>query len=165
MNDIKDDRTAVYEIGYLIVSSIPEEKIPAEGEKVKKIIADAGATLITEEAPAHQDLAYTMRKKNVAGSYEKYDEAYFGWLKFELPSSKIEAVKKAIEVTPSVLRMLLITTVAENTYLGKRVASVRSEGVLPEEKKDAAVVVGDAVAAPATIEEMDKSIDAMVKEV
>jgi len=164
MNEIKDDRLAVYEIGYLIIPSIPEEKIPAEGGKVKKIITDAGATILTDEAPAQQLLAYTMRKKNVAGSYEKYDNAYFGWLKFELSSGKIEEVKKTIEIMPSVLRMLLITTVAENTYLGKRVSAV-TKTALEEKKDDTKVVSPEVAPAPATIEEMDKSIDEMVKEV
>jgi ribosomal protein S6 len=163
MNDIKDDRTAIYEIGYLLVSSIPEEKVSAEAESLKKIITDAGASLVSEEAPYQMPLAYTMRKKMVSGAYEKYDQAYFGWVKFELSSGKVEQVKKDIEVLPSVLRTLLVTTVRENTYLGKRAASliaktaIPAAGVVaPEEKKDAA---------PATIEEMDKSIDAMVKEV
>jgi ribosomal protein S6 len=154
------DRQSVYEIGYLLVSSIPEEKIPAEVDTLKKIITDAGASIIAEGEPHSEQLAYTMRKKNVSGSYEKYDEAFFGWVKFDLDSGKIEAVKKQIEVLPSVLRMLLITTVRENTYLGKRapamISKVPGVGPVAEEKKEAA---------PATIEEMDKSIDEMVKEV
>ena len=167
MTDIHDDRLAVYEIGYLVVSSVPEEHVPAEAEKVKKIITDAGASVIADELPHKERLAYTMRRKTVSGSYEKYDEAYFGWIKFELGSDKIEAVKAAIILIPSVLRMLLTSTVKENTYLGKRAAEVvaslavkrapaEGAGIIGAEKKDAA---------PATIEEMDKSIDEMVKEV
>lgn len=156
---IHDDQT-VYEIGYLIAGT-PDEKVPAEAETLKKIIGDAGASFIAEEAPHRQQLAYTIRKKTVSGGYDKYDIAHFGWVKFELGSDKIEAVKKAVELHPSVLRMLLITTVRENTYLGKRAPAVILPGtvapeVVSEEKKDVA---------PATIEEMDKSIDNMVKEV
>jgi ribosomal protein S6 len=161
------DETSVYEIGYLLVSSIPEEKVPEEAEAVKKIITSAGSTIIAEEAPHKETLAYTISKKNVSGGYEKYDVAHFGWVKFELGSNKIEEVKKAVELLPSMLRMILITTVRENTYLGKRapalapIASVASaqatiSGALTDENKDVA---------PATIEEMDKSIDNMVKEV
>ncbi len=159
MNDTHDDRLAVYEIGYLIVSSVPEEKVAGEVEAIKKIIAKAGSTVIAEEAPYAQDLAYTMRKKMVSGGYEKYDSAYFGWIKFEVGSDKIEALKNSIEAHPSVLRMLLITTVKENTYLSKRApaivgAKVGDEGA--EEIKDATATVSP--------EEIDKSIDAMVKE-
>jgi ribosomal protein S6 len=158
MNDIQDDRLSVYEIGYLIVSSVPEEKVAGEVEAIKKIIATAGSTVIAEEAPYAQDLAYTMRKKMVSGGYEKYDSAYFGWIKFEVGSDKIEALKNSIEAHPSVLRMLLITTVKENTYLSKRAPAIAStiRGDDEAEIKDAPVVVSP--------EEIDKSIDAMVKE-
>lgn len=157
MNQEREDRLSVYEVGYLIVSSVAEENVPAEAEKIKKIIIDAGASVISEEMPHKEQLAYEMRRKTVSGAYEKYDEAYFGWVKFELSSSKIESVKKAVEVIPSVLRMILITTVKENTYLGKRALSMTPKAAIAvEEKKDVPV---------ATVEEMDKSIDDMVKEV
>lgn len=158
MNIEREDRLQVYEIGYLIASSVAEENIPAEADKVKKIVTDAGASVIAEEMPHKETLAYTIRRKMVSGSYEKYDEAYFGWVKFELASTKVEAMKKAVEIVPSVLRMLLTTTVRENTYLGKRAPQVAQKAAITiEEKKD--------VQPPATVEEMDKSIDDMVKEV
>ncbi len=169
MEEIKEGHSTVYEIGYLIVSSIPEEGVPAEADIVRKIINDAGSSIIAEEAPHRQSLAYTIRRKTVSGSYDKFDEAYFGWIKFEVESSKIEAIKKSVEITPSVLRMLLITTVSENTYLGKRaplvsINPITEEKIPSRQPADGAVNVTDN-AAPATIEEMDKSIDEMVKEV
>jgi ribosomal protein S6 len=160
MDNINDDRLSVYEIGYLIVSSVPEEKVSGEADTIRKIITGAGSEIITEEAPYYQPLAYTMRKKMVSGVYEKYDAAYFGWIKFEVGSDKIEAIKNAIEIHPSILRMLLITTVRENTVLNKRVVSVDtltqklSEDTVAEVKETPVAVV----------EEMDKSIEAMVKE-
>lgn len=164
MDDIHDDRLAVYEIGYLIVSSIPEEGVVAEAEKVKKIISDAGASFVADELPHKEHLAYTMRRKTVSGSYEKYDDAYFGWVKFELGSDKVEAVKAAVTVLPSVLRMLLISTVKENTYLGKRAAEVVANLTLKRAPSEGASNLGtDKAVSPATMEEMDKSIDDMVK--
>lgn len=160
MSMSKEKDLSVYELGYLLVTSIPEEKIPENVDQVKKIIVDAGASIIAEEAPVRQPLAYTMRRKTVSGAYEKYDSAYFGWVKFELGSESVEEAKRAIEAHPAVLRMILISTVRENTYLGKRaVAAMAKADAAPvekvEEKKDVA---------PATVEEMDKSIDDMVKE-
>ncbi len=159
MNE-SNDRTAVYEIGYLIANTVPEEKVSAEADTVKSFITGAGASIVAEGSPMKEELAYTIRKKTLGGSYDKHDSAYFGWVKFELATDKIEAVKKAVEAHPSVIRMLLITTVRENTYLGKHasaaVAAPGKKAVDVEEKKEAA---------PASIEEMDKSIDEMVKEV
>ncbi len=164
MKEDTHDDLSIYEIGYLISSSVPEEKVPSEEGNIKKVITDAGSSIISEEAPHRQQLAYTMRKKTVSGEYENHDVAYFGWIKFELGSDKVEAVKKSIELVPSVLRMILITTVRENTYLGKRAPVVANESSIAgatmisvDDKKD--------VIMPATIEEMDKSIENMIKEV
>lgn len=160
----KEKDLSVYEIGYLLVSSIPEEKVPETADEIKKIIADAGATILAEEAPVRQPLAYTMRRKTVSGAYEKYDIAYFGWVKFELGSESIEAVKKAVESHPAALRMLLITTVRENTYLGKRAAAVLAKSDAQAVAQPEKVEEKTEAAAPASVEEMDKSIDDMVKE-
>ena len=167
--DINEDQS-VYEIGYMVSSSIPEEKVPEESASVKKIITGAGSIIIAEEVPYRQKLAYTIRKKTLSGAYDKHDTAYFGWIKFELGSDKVESVKKAIELHPTILRMILVSTVRESTYLGKRAPAFATTsspvssfvpapgvGAVVEDKKEPV--------APATIEEMDKSIENMVKEV
>ncbi len=176
MNETQNDvRMNVYEIGYLIVSSVPEEKVASEAEAVKSIITKAGASVIAEEVPHKEHLAYTMRKKTVSGSYDKYDTAYFGWIKFEVGSDVVESVKKLVETQPSVLRMLMISTVKENTYLGKHASAIAAEfnpmgkktiertfspALKSSEAEKASVPV-----TPASVEDMDKSIDAMIKEV
>jgi len=167
MNDnVRDDRTSVYEIGYLL-AGIPEERVAPEADVLKSVITKAGGSVLAEEAPKHEHLAYTMRKKTVSGSYEKYDAAYFGWVKFDLTAHVIEEVKKAIESMPPILRILVITTVRENTYLGKRApAVVATFSRRPIQEGEAAPVEkAPAPVQPATVEEMDKSIDEMVKEV
>ncbi len=170
-----DINMSVYEIGYLIVPSIPEEKIPGEAEAISKIITASKAVILAEEAPHRIKLAYEMRKKNVGGTYEKYTESYFGWIKFEVGSDVIETIKKAVEINPSVLRMLLTSTVRENTYLGKRAPVIAAEislkkGTVGEKGEEVSVGTqevhtGKKDVSSATIEEMDKSIDEMVKEV
>jgi ribosomal protein S6 len=166
--NIREDRVSVYEIGYLI-AGVPEEKVSAEADAIKGAIGGIGAAVIAEEAPRHEGLAYTIRKKNVSGSYEKYDDAYFGWVKFEAVTDKVEGLKKTIEAMPSVLRMLMITTVSENTYLGKHApatmtAAIRKPITLADIAPEAGPVA-DAAAIPVSVEEIDKSIDDMVKEV
>ena len=164
MNDTKDERLSVYEISYLIVPTITEEEAISQARKIEEMTTAMGAFIITSEVPHMQDLAYTMRVKNVSGTYEKYNAAYFGWFKFELASSKITGLKESIEIMPSVIRMMVISTVKENTYLGKRASlivsdiaeNVQATGRVEETKKEIS---------QATVEEMDKSIDAMVKEV
>lgn len=162
--ETKADNLCIYEIGYLIKSSVPEEKVVAESEFLKELIVKSGATIVSDEQPHRQNLAYTIREKTVTGNYANHDHAYFGWVKFEVGSDKIEVIKKAVESYASVLRMILISTVRENTYLGKRAVVIASEiedKVLPVDES----VTDKKVVPPASIEDMDKSIDAMVKEV
>ncbi len=157
--ELKEDQKQVYEIGYLLVSSIPEEKVASEIVSLKDILSKKNAEIIAEEAPELRTLAYTMIKK-IGTSNHKFDQGYFGWFKFELAKKEIESVKKSFEANPSVLRVLVISTIRENTYLGKKapVASIISkeeEVVSPEGVESAPV---------ASVEEIDKSIDEMVKE-
>ena len=169
MNDTKEDRQSIYEIGYQIVASIPEEKIGDEAGIIRGIVTGSGASIIAEEAPHHQPLAYTIKKKTVSGSYDKYNQAYFGWIKFEVGANKIEAITKAVEKHPSILRSLAIATVRENTYLGKRasliIASLPNKPEQPQiETKREKRVEEKKEVAPMSVEDVDKSIDEMVKE-
>ena len=123
-----------------------------------------GAEFIGEEAPELRTLAYTMVKK-IGASNQRFDQGYFGWFKFTLLKKEIESVKKAFEENSSMLRTLIITTVKVNTYLGKKspVATLTKLEEAPAEvvaEVPADVVVENS----ATVEEMDKSIDEMVKE-
>jgi len=160
---------SIYEIGYLL-AGLPDENVAASAAGVGEVVTKNGGTILSEEAPHREKLAYTMKKKMVSGSYDRYDEADFGWIKFEAASDKIDAIKKTIEVIPAVLRLLVITTVRENTYLGKHAPQIaasltRRPIAGPEGDATAAVKSPVKAAEPATPEEMDKSIDEMVKEV
>jgi len=167
MNDTKEDRKSIYEIGYQIVASIPEEKIGDEAGIVRGIITSSGASIISEEAPHRQPLAYTIKKKTVSGSYDKFDQAYFGWIKFEVETDKIDTITKAVEKVPSMLRSITVSTVRENTYLGKRasaiIASIPNKLEQGEVKADKLVEDKKEVV-PMSVEDVDKSIDEMVKE-
>ncbi|HEX7724397.1 MAG TPA: 30S ribosomal protein S6 [Candidatus Paceibacterota bacterium] len=166
MENVREDRSSVYELGFLL-AGLPEEKVAAETEAIKGIITKNGGTIIAEESPKNEKLAYTMRKKLVSGSYQKYDEAYFGWVKFEAASAAVDTIKKAVEALEFTLRIMVITTVRENTYLGKRAPAVASAS-FPRRAAEGEVAAAPAKAveaAPAaTVEDMDKSIDEMVKE-
>lgn len=159
---MKEDRSQVYEIGYLLVSSIPEEKVAHEVDSLKEILSKKGAEFISEEAPELRTLAYTMIKK-IGPSNHRFDKGYFGWFKFELSAKEIEGIKKTFEANVNMLRMLVISTIKENTYLGKK-SPVPMPEVPVEAPVDSVESGLDPVATSAVVDDMDKSIDAMVKE-
>jgi len=169
--NIKDDARKVYEIGYLLVSSVPPEKVAQLAASLKEVLSNKDAEIISEEAPELTNLAYTMIKK-IGTVNHRFDEGYFGWVKFEVSGKEIEEIKKAFEMHPDMLRVLLITTVRDNTYLGKKavaapvlVNSMNPEGVPGEVGGTdlSPVATSDIKEIPTSVEEMDKSIDEMVK--
>lgn len=159
----KEEIRKVYEIGYVLVSSIPEEKVGTVIAGLKDLLKEKGAEMIAEGAPELRTLAYTMVKK-IGPSNHKFSQGYFGWMKFELLGSEIEGIKKAFETREDMLRTLVITTVRTDTYLGKI-----SPAFGVENNAQAAVLgtapVADApaIVAKVSTEEIDKSIDEMVK--
>ncbi|MDO8430721.1 MAG: 30S ribosomal protein S6 [Candidatus Taylorbacteria bacterium] len=161
--NIKEDRMQVYEIGYLLVSSMPEEKVAGEATILKEILSKKGAEFIGEEVPELRTLAYTMVKK-IGPANHRFDKGYFGWFKFELPVKEIIGIKKSFEENPHMLRMLLINTIRENTYLGKKSPVPMPEVGAEVTIEPVAGAVVEVSVPTASLEEMDKSIDAMVKE-
>lgn len=169
-----DERLQVYEVGYQIVPIVSADTLPAEVNAIRSLIASNGGVLISEEMPKLRDLAYELSRP-VAGKHERFETAYFGWMKFESSPSAIAAIQDGIEKNSNVLRYLLIKTVRENTLFTKPLA--REEGETSEAapadeskevKKDAEKVEKAKVEkktakkAAASSADIDKSIDEMI---
>lgn len=146
----------IYEVSYLIVPSITEEKVENEVKTIHGIIDAAGASVISEEFPQFMPLAYEM-DQTLDTKKHTYKEGYFGWVKFELPVAAIANVKTSLEKTPSILRHLIIKTVRENTRYSPKVAGAAVADIAPEVAADA-----EKTEKKATGTEIDKSIDALV---
>lgn len=147
----------VYEVGYLLLSSISEDEIPTHYTSLKDLIVGFGGGIISDEMPKMISLSYPMYKV-IGNIRNKFDSAYFGWVKFEMPSEKVLELKKKLDLNSSVLRHLVLKTVRENTIAAKRfihrdvkrrIVGVKKEGdgEIPKEIDK---------------EEIDKEIDAMV---
>jgi len=173
MNESKSESkidSKVYEIGYLLVPSLPAEKVGEQVSAFTAILEKHSAVVIAEEAPTLISLAYEMDKR---------DHGYFGWIKFYCSPSVIEEIRKSFDQNPNTLRTLAISTVREKTYLGKRAKSENKSENKAEEKTTKEppvdVVAGSTeeqaravhtTSAPMTAAEItavDKSIDEMVK--
>ena len=146
----------VYELGYLLIPTIGEENVPVVYGNLKELVTSLGGEIISDEMPKMISLAYQMLKvtQNVRN---RFDTAYFGWVKFEMGSDKILELKKKVDLDPNFIRFLILKTVKENTIAAKRFihkdfkrkTSTKKDGeneeVLPIDK-----------------EEIDKEIEAMV---
>ena len=147
----------IYEVGYLLVPSIPEEEVPATYGNLKELVSSFGGIMISDEMPVMINLAYTMQK-TVQNVRSKYNTAYFGWVKFYMDAEKILELKKKLDLDPNIIRFLMIKTVKENTIAAKRFVhkdiSRKKIQTIKSGDSEENVVINK--------EEIDKEIDAMV---
>ena len=121
------DTLRVYEVGYLLLSSIPEEKVPDEVSRIKASIESRGGTIISGENPELRTLAYTM-EKHIGTRNERFTSAYFGFVAFEITAAEAVVVKKEIDSLESVLRFLMIKTTREIALAPKKMVKEIEKG-------------------------------------
>jgi ribosomal protein S6 len=99
--------------------AIREEDLDARTDEIKDVITNATGEVITMERPEFIDLAYQMIKvidnKNV-----RFDQGYFGWIKFNLEPKELKTVTELLEKNVLIIRMLMVKTVSENTIISKK---------------------------------------------
>ena len=152
----KDTNSRIYELGYLLVPTVPGEDVPAVFGNLKELVSSLGGVVISDEMPKMMPLAYAM-VKITANVCNKFKTAYFGWTKFAMDSDKVSELKKKLDLNPNFIRFLIIKTVKENTIAAKRF--VRGE-MRRRPRADKNSESGTTV--PINKDEIDKEIDALV---
>lgn len=158
MNEKDEAAIRIYEVGYHILPIISEENLPAEVGNIKGMIEGHGAMFISEEFPKLRPLAYAL-SKSVEGKRQDFDQAYFGWVKFEIDPEKALEIKKALDANKSVLRHIFIETVRESTMSFIRTAPYRKDEDRPEGEPE----VKEELTAEDE-EKVNQAIDDLVKE-
>lgn len=156
MNEINSESdNQIYEIGYHLLPNIDESEVPVQSLKIKSIIEENGGLILSEEMPKIMVLAYDICK-TINSKKQKFNKAYFGWVKFEIDPSKVSDIKNKVENNPNVLRFLIIKTVKESTMHAPKIPMFKKESSR-EEKSEERVETPKA-----SEEEIDKSIDELV---
>jgi len=125
----------VYELGFLILPSIPDDKLSNVTDTIRKIISKEGGAELDAEAPFKENLAYSM-SKTVGASRYVVSEAYLGWIKFEIDREKISSIKAKVEKMDEILRFLLIKAPRDTTFTFAKARSVAVvDESIPEEGK------------------------------
>ena len=150
-----DANSKVYELGYLLVPSIKEEDLPVNYGNLKELVTSFGGEVITDEMPRMINLAYAMQKVT-SNVRNKFNTAYFGWIKFTMDSDKILKLKDHLDLDPNFIRFLILKTVKENTIAAKRF--IRSETYKRPKVKSGE----NKTVVPINKEEIDKEIDALI---
>jgi len=149
-----DSKISIYEVGYIMLPSIPEENLGGEVTSFKDSLAEMGVTFISDEYPKMMELAYEM-SRSIANKKQKFSYGYFGWVKFECTTDNARIIKDYLDKNEKLVRYLMIKTVRGNTMsvkhaYGKQDGSKRRSVSRTEET------------APINEETIDKEIDALV---
>lgn len=122
----------VYEISFIFDNKLDEGAALEKSNALKQSIATLGGSFISEEAPYMRELAYEMIRV-VNNVNVRFNEGYFGWIKFELDGEKVKDFEKAIKLDEQVVRYLVVKTVRDNTVYTKRAPVIKAETLVNNE--------------------------------
>lgn len=144
----QDTPKKLYELSYILVSTVPEDKLAEEVNVIRGIIEKAGGSIETSADPSLRDLAYPM---SLSKEHKKttYTAGYFGWMIFSVESDAVKTIEKAVDAHERILRFLLIN----RPPLAAASLRTKAPGVGAEKEKK-----------EADQEDIEKSIDEMVEE-
>ena len=132
----------VYEISFIFDNKLDEETALKKADALKQSIATLGGSFISEETPYMRELAYEMTRV-VNNVNVRFNEGYFGWIKFEMNADKVKEFEKAIKLDEEVIRYLLVKTVRENTVFTKRAPVIKVESLVNNEDDEQLELVAD----------------------
>lgn len=142
--------TKIYEIGYLLSPFIPADKLNDEISLIRKIIEDRQCLITGEGRAKMQNLAYTIKK----GPSEKFESAYFGWIKFISSPEDLGEIKGLFEKTPNVIRFISLKA-AKETANKKSASGIMKKKKFPKDEISIKTEVKP--------EEIDKKIEELIK--
>ena len=134
INEITVD-SRVYEISFIFDNKLDEGAALEKANVIKQSIATLGGSFISEEAPYMRELAYEMVRV-VNNVNVRFNEGYFGWIKFEMDADKVKEFEKALKLDEELVRYLVVKTVRENTVFTKRAPVVKAESLVNNETDD-----------------------------
>ncbi len=178
MNHNEHTEPRIYELGYHLVPTLGVEQIPKASGAVRGMIERISKDIIAEELPVFIDLAYQV-VKTINHKNKRFDDAYFGFIKFEAFPEDISKLEEELKKDENVLRYLVIKAFRENTFVSKKFPSSnsknRDEVVLAEEIVTPPVVVASKPKVVKTVEntavesgvgisddELDRAIEKLV---
>ncbi len=129
---IETGEISVYEICFLILPSIPEDKISDVVSLIRKTLSKEGGKEIDGEEPYKHPLAYEM-SKTIGSSRYVVKEAYIGWIKFEAEASQVVSIKGEIDKINEVLRYILVKAPRQTTFT---FAKARARALEREREKE-----------------------------
>ena len=149
----------IYEVGYQVAPSSDEAAATKVTEAIRAQLEKNDAEIINEGAPTRMRLAYTVERVTT-GKHEKFDEAYFGFIKFAVDREHVVLLQEMLHNNHEILRSLIVETVREDLINAPRRVTFTSDRLEGETIKKPTSVPEKA--GEVSEEDLDKSIDALV---
>lgn len=160
--DLDEVVSRIYEIGYHIIPTVPEDGLEKVVNAIRTVIEKAGGSFIAEGAPALMKLAYDMDARE-GDRRVTHDRAYFGWLKFEAAPEVAALVDEALRTDQDILRYIVFKTVREDTRARvkmqvREVRRAESAAAAPRSPRT------EEVSAPVSEADLDKALKDLTEE-
>lgn len=138
--EVDQGELAVYEIGYLVLPSIPEDKLSLVTDSIRKVITKEGGIEIDAEEPFKEELAYPMSKTTGTSRYVLTD-AYLGWIKFETERAHAQTIRAGVEKIEEVIRFLVLKVPRKTTFTFAKARALleEPEPTLPSPEEEVVV--------------------------
>ena len=162
-NESVMDEGKVYEISYILDGRLDESRAAEKAEAFKKDIASLVGSFISEETPYVRELSYEMIRV-VNNVNVRFNEGYFGWVKFELTPSKVEELDKKLKLDEEVVRFLVLKTVKGNDIFTEDIAVMKSDPTIAAAfVKEEVETLAEVANIDTTTEDIDAEIPEEVK--
>ena len=101
---ITNDKDIIsYEFAFHILPTVAEGEVKEVVEKIKAQITKAEGEIFDQEEAKRFDLAYDI-EKYLEGKNRKFSSAYFGWIRFRLYATQLEALTEELNGNKELLR-------------------------------------------------------------
>ncbi len=147
-----DTTKKLYEVGYLLIPLISEDKLADEINILRSYIETAGGFIISEEQPKMRKLAYEIKQRGIASKKIRFEDAYFGSIRFNASGDVTLKIQESFDKNDKVLRFLIIKPVKDSPRVMR--TGVASKPKSESIKKEGKVTMTD--------QELDKEIDQLL---
>lgn len=107
VNTANERESISYEFAFHVLPTVAEGEVAGIFDNLKNHITKLGGKITDEESPKRFDLAYDI-VKYLEGKNRKFSSAYFGWIRFNLDSTKLNNLQETLDETKELLRFIVI---------------------------------------------------------
>lgn len=147
----------VYEIGLLINPDLSQQEAGKTVENIKNILEKQSASVISEGEVVDIDLAYQIITK-IASKNQRFEKAFFSWVKFQAETSAILGIKKEVDKKKSEVFRYLITKTVEEDEATDKYQEISDVVEIEEPKKEDQKQEGDTIDTTTEINDSKESL-------